>query len=513
RYPIYGHLRHRGDRRAQWDQAKVEFDDSRLSSDNVLVEALGIQWKVKINLVNYNDPILDIYAGCETVLSAFQRGLEEKFGMDLGVVLAGKGEIDCAIQIRSDHPPKLNGYIRAQDAMIRLGGGNMLLEHVKGEAHFTPNNLKWSGVDLTCGGKVYKSSGELTNFKSPGIQLDVSSKEMSFESVLAIAGKTLNFSKLDGKYLNSYFSVTGSVDTGDPGALPAKIKGVLDIDLKDLNGIAALREFQDKAKAEGRVNAEFSTDGDIKDIKGCKIETGVKSAYLSLYGLKLERPTMNYFQEKGLGQIRALRSSFYGGSLWAAAKVDWNRKDLPYSANFDIKEVRLELLKKDMGFKDKDVSGDIKIYCGINGSLKDASAVGGAGKISIAKGKLWQLDLFKGLGMLIFTSDFSDIVFADGSCNFRIEDEAFTTNDLILRSGLLDLSGAGRIGFDKSIKAALKSELAEEAMYPGAKMNLAVAIGKYTYIDVVGTLEEPMFKIRPSFSDMAEDIKNVFRGE
>ncbi|MDD5422905.1 MAG: DUF748 domain-containing protein, partial [Candidatus Omnitrophica bacterium] len=42
-------------------KAKVEFDDSRLSSDNVLVEALGIQWKVKINLVNYNDPILDIY--------------------------------------------------------------------------------------------------------------------------------------------------------------------------------------------------------------------------------------------------------------------------------------------------------------------------------------------------------------------------------------------------------------------------------------------------------------------
>jgi hypothetical protein len=269
--------------------------------------------------------------------------------------------------------------------------------------------------------------------------------------------------------------------------------------------MTAFSDTAKKMKPAGSLRAQFILGGDIKNIKACDIDAKIESGGMSLYGLKASDVAFDYKQAEGTGRLQSARSLFYGGSLSASGKVDWLSKNLPYSFNLDIKDMKLEDFKKDTDFKDRDVSGIIKVYAGLNGLFQGSPGVAGVGKISIARGRLWQLDLFKGLGAVIFTSDFSDIVFTESSCDFRIEDKTVSSDDIILKSELVNLYGSGKIGFDRSVSASLKSELTKEAMDPGFRKNVASAIGKYTFIEISGTLTEPRYRMRPSVSEMVED--------
>lgn len=488
-------------------KARVDFDDWRAASDNVRMDAFGIPWKVRINLVNFANPVFDLYASSETDLSHLQKVLAENFNINFEGYAAGKAEVELALQAEGDGQPKLNGYVRVRDGTIGLGGKRFLLEEVNGETRFTPNTLAWSDLDFKCRGASYKTTGTLTNFASPGFQLDVESKDLSFRSIFAVNDKTITLSRLKGRFLNSNFSAAGSLDLGEQDSAEADLSGLLELDLGDLKDVTPkARAPARKMKASGRLAAEFSLRGDINDIKGCGIEAKIKSPYASLYGFKFANIVMDYLQEDGVGYIRSGRSSFYGGSIWATGKVDWYSKGLSYSVKADARDVKLEALKKETGFRDKDVSGDIRASADINGSFKDLSRFVGTGSISIAKGRLWQLNLFKGIGALLFTSDFSDIVFAEGSCDFSIKDRIIFANNLALKSDLLVLYGSGRVGFDRSLAASLKAEVDEEAMYPGLQRNIATVIGKYAQINVSGTLAEPKYKIAASVADIVEDI-------
>ncbi|MDP3804058.1 MAG: AsmA-like C-terminal region-containing protein [Candidatus Omnitrophota bacterium] len=491
-------------------KAKVEFNDSRLSSENISVDIFGIPWKAKINLINFANPVFDIYANSKIRLSALQKILTDKFKIKFPADIAGKSDVEFALQIEPDNPAKLNGSIQMRDATISLGSGNFPIEHVSGKMQFTTNNLTWADLRLAYHGAGYKASGALTNFASPGVQLDVTSKDITFRSIFAVEDKLIRLAQLKGRYFNSEFSIAGELDLEDPDDVEADINGTLEFELKDLKDIARTSIAISTMKPDGKLSVEFGLNGDIKDIKRCDIAAKVKSDRASLYGLELVGITFDYTQSEGAGYIKSMNSSFYGGSMSVTSKVDWISKNLPYSVTINLKDANLEKYKKDTDMKDKDLAGDIKLYASINGSFEDVSTLAGIGKISIAKGRLWQLDLFRGLGGLIFTSDFSDIVFTEGSCNFKIRDKIFYTNDISLKSDLLNLNGSGDLGFDKSVNALLKSELTEDAMYPGFRKNIATAIGKFTYIEVSGTLKDPKYKMRPSVSDIVEGVANVF---
>jgi len=392
-----------------------------------------------------------------------------------------------------------------------MGSGNFPIEHVNGKMRFTSNDIIWSDLDFAYRGRRYKTSGVLTNFALPGVQLDVASENISFRSIFAVDDKIIRLAGLSGRYFDSKFAAAGIFNLEDPDSVEAEIDGTVEIELKDLKDMIKDSKAISGIKPSGSLNAEFSLNGDIKDIKGCDIAARAKSSRVSLYGLEYTGLTFDYTQSReGVGAIKSLNSSFYGGSMSANGKVDWTTQGFPYSFTFNIKDAKLEKYKKDTDMKDKDIAGDIRLYASINGFLKDDSAVTGIGNISIAKGRLWQLDLFNGLGMLIFTSDFGDIVFAEGSCDFKINDKVFYTNDISLKSDLVNLYGSGKLGFDKSVNAILKSELNEAAMYPGFRKNIATVVGKSTYIDVSGTLKSPKYKIRPSVSGIVEGVANVF---
>ncbi len=488
-------------------RAIIEFNDSRLWSDNIIVEAYKMRWKARINVVNFAQPVFDIYADSEAArLSVIQKMLEDEFGIKLPTEISGKADISLALHAQPDKPLKVDGYITLRGATISLGSGNFPIEDVTGEAQFNLNGAKWSDIKMIYRDVPYVSSGTLLNFDAPKIELNAASKDLTFGTSFSARGPIVKFSRLEGRYFNSDFSMIGEIGFKEKNVIDADIGGTLNLELKDLKKIVKNSAGLQKMKPAGKVNAEFSLSGNLRDLKRCAIRAKIKSPYVSVYGLKLTDMITDYLQENGLGQIRSIRSLFYNGSLYGSGKIDWMARALPYSFNIDAKDVKLESLKNDTGFKDKNVSGVIKALAGLSGTFKDITRFNGTGRISITNGRLWQLNLFKGVGSIIFTNDFSDIVFTDGSCDIKMVTRGVAINNFILKSDLLNIYGSGVIGFDKSVNALLRPEVNESDISSSAQERIARAVSSNTEIKITGTIEKPEYKTQANFGDVVGGI-------
>jgi len=153
-----------------------------------------------------------------------------------------------------------------------------------------------------------------------------------------------------------------------------------------------------------------------------------------------------------------------------------------------------------------------------NGFSNDLSKLNGAGKIFITEGKLWQLNLFRGLGELLFARDFANIVFSEGYGSFIIQDKYISSDDLKLKSNFVNLSGSCKIGFDSSVDASVNIEVLDElAPMSGTFKDLTTAIigqaGRFGVIKISGTLREPKYKFQPAVVDIIKGLKDIIWGK
>jgi hypothetical protein len=208
----------------------------------------------------------------------------------------------------------------------------------------------------------------------------------------------------------------------------------------------------------------------------------------------------------------------YGGTLDAQARMNLNSDNLPYWLSAVAEGIKIEELKMDTPVKNKDISGTIQAQLKVNGFSNDIAKLNGAGRILISDGKLWQLDLFKGFGSLIFTQDFANIIFSQGSCDFAIQDKYVFTENLALNSNVTNLSGRAKIGFDNSIDASLNIAISGESIpISGTFKDVTSAVfsqaGRFGVIKITGTLKEPKYKFQPAVADIIKGLKETIFGK
>ncbi|MCM8760543.1 MAG: AsmA family protein [Candidatus Omnitrophica bacterium] len=493
-------------------KANVEFDDTRIHSEDIYVEAYGMPWKARINVVNFQKPILDIYATSETLLGPLQKTLLADFGVKLPLDLAGKAALSVSVQMAKEKEPRLNGYIVLRDATIAFGSGNFPIEELNGEIQFTTEGLKWKDLKLRYRDVRYMVSGKVENFRIPKVTLEASSRDLSLESIFTMTDKVMNIEKVKGRWLNSGFNLKGELDFSEKDVIDADLNGSAELELRDLKTIGRKAAGIVKMKPAGNMVTDFKLSGDIKDLRSCNISARLKSRRISLYGLVFTDASAEYLQEEGAGYINKMRASLYGGTIEATAKMDFYAKGLPYDLRVDAREVKIDELRSDIGIRDKDVSGTLRVYLDLKGVFKDVSRLTGLGRAALKDGRLWQLNLFHGFGSIIFTKDFKNIVFTEGTCDFKIRDRTIFADYFAMKSDLINMYGSGTIGFDGSVNAVLKTELTEEAMYPSAQKNIADAIGQYTYTEVTGTLNNPRFKMKQSVPDIVIGVAGALLG-
>lgn len=494
-------------------RGRLDFSDKSLSFEDITATVLGVPVRAKADLKDLANPVLKIDVNSEVELSVLKNILKDKFSVNIPAQITGEGKLNIVIQYKLPvtEQPVLSGSLDINGVTLRSEYSKIPFEGLTGKIDFTQNQAIWQALYFKFKGTQYKTSGVATNFEKPGIQFELASNKLSVKSLIAINNKTVTVSSLAGRYGDYEFSIQGDIDTTDPEKSGADINGTIKFVLAENK--EPYKSFKDKFKdlrPSGSLTAQFSLKGYLNDVIHSSIDAEVKSDDLSLYGFNMDSFNMTLAHRNGIMNIRRINSHLYDATIDGDGLIDLVSKDTPYQINADIKDARIEEFKKDTAFKDKDISGTIQAHVGVKGFLNDLGALNAWGKISILNGKLWQLNLFRGIGTLLFKSDFSVVVFKEGSCSFVIKDKTIFTNDLIMKSDLLDLNGAVRLGFDNSVSASLKAEFTDEGIDAANVSNIAGAIERYSIIEVKGTLKEPKYRFRPDLSNIAGDIADRF---
>ena len=495
-------------------RAEVKFTESSFHAREIRAVVFGMPFGAEAYIPDYKAPLFIADITSELSLGTLKGMLKDRFNISIPADIRGGGRLYLKWETdltATDFLPEINGYLDLEKATVVFNKEKPPLEIAAGQVQFTSKQLTWQDLEVKYRDTIYNTSGALTNFEAPGIQLSLNSRDLALNAVVALNGNNVAISKFTGKYIGTNFSLTGNVDMTDPSKVSGEISGTAETTVDEIKNI--MKDSKDKfekMKLSGSLKADFRLAGAINNAKLCGIDAKIFSSSISIYDLKPVDVVIDYSQREGVGNITRFHSFLYGGTVTASGRIDLNSAGLPYTVNADIAGVKIEGLKTATAFKDKDVSGTLRCQAHLEGLYEDSSSAVGGGKIAINNGKLWQLNLFKGLGTLLFSSDFENVIFSDGGCSFSVKDKLIYTDDLVLRSNLLNIYGSVNVSFDKYINASLKSEFTDTALSSGSVSNAAANIGKYSYITIKGNLSEPKYAVRPDVPTIVQGIAEKF---
>ena len=498
--------------------ADIAFDNSGISAPGLSADILGLLVQARLTLNNFSDPQLNINAISVLNLGILQGLLKDRFKFDFPGTINGQGKLSLEVKGKFSGADNLalSGQLELVNAAVKLKSLGSPLQDINGKINIFKDRLHWEGLNLKYQDTLYETSGSLMDFKSPLLDISIKSVDISLTSVLNFNGKLIKVSKCSGSYLNSEFFASGDIDSTPSSGAKVDLSGALLIDLQDLKKpLQKFREQLGKINPQGSLRAKFSLSGNINDLVNCVIGFELSGDSISLYGLKGKDLLINYIQSDGVASVSSMRLSLYGGTFNGFFRANLRAKDYPYLFSADIQDVKIEELKLDTGAKAKDIAGVIQGGVKVSGSLGDIAGSQGTGHIAVTKGKLWELDLFKGLGKLLFSQDMASIVFSAGACEFDIKDKAISTDNLTLKSNMVNLSGPVKIGLDNSISAKLNVDILSEFVpLTGTFKDLTTAIigqsGKFAVIKISGTLKEPKYKFTASATDIIKGLANTF---
>lgn len=488
------------------------FSDKTFLFKEVTATVLGLPVSATAQITDLQKPVLNISAASDANLYILKDILKKKFEIDLPLQMYGQGRLDLALRYSdpADKDPLVGGSLDVEGAVFKSQYVKKPIEDVTGKIDFTQNQLIFKGLRLKYDKTNYVVSGTVTNFQKPGVQLELSSDSLSAKALFSVNDRSVVLSGLTGRYDDYTFSMQGDIDTSDPEDMRADLSGSLGFELaENKEPYKSVKDRFKDLKLAGGIKADFKLKGDLNNIQGSLIDAEVRCNDLSINKMKLKNFVLHFTGRHDVYNIEYFKAHIYGGTIDGNGLIDLAAKDTPYRMNGELKDIKIEELKKDTPFKDKDVSGIIQSSFGVKGFSNDASRLNAWGKVNISKGKIWQLDLFKGMGTLLFRSDFGSVIFEEGSCNFVFKDKVFYVNDLVMKSPMLNLLGTVRVSENRAIAAYFKTEFTDEGV-DAARGNIAGAIERYSVIEVNGTLDEPAYKVRPDLSNVMSDIADNF---
>lgn len=500
---------------------QIYFDGQKITSDNLRAVIWELPLKAHLALEDLEQPSLRIDMVAPLDLIQARKLAKEKFDFTLPALISGRAVLKLSLfwQSLSEKLSGVSGRLEVAEAAITPDKPAYMLENVSGAFDFDSDQLKWQDLAFQFQGVSYTSSGELANFKNPGLKLSLNSADLSLRALLAIQGNAVRISECLGSFLRSNFSFQGTVSTASLPDLPAELEVSIDVQLADLQKILknSAKEIEDM-RPDGVASVQASIKGDVTHLNSCLIEGRIQSEEFSLYGLKAQEGAVVFSQRDGIIDMPAAHMLFYGGAIDGSASCNLNSPSYPYWLDVRLEGVKIEKVKLDTEASKEDIAGTVNSEIKLNGFGDNLDRLSGAGKITIKDGNLWQLNLFKGLGLILFDKNyFNKILFREGYCGFSVQDKNIFSDNLVLKSDVAEMTGKVKIGFDSSVDASLDVHVIDELVpLTGTFKDVTTAIvgqaGRFGVIKITGTLKEPKYKFRPAIVDIFKGFKDVFMG-
>lgn len=377
----------------------------------------------------------------------------------------------------------------------------------------TPKKISWKDTIVSVFDENLSLEGTFENFATPHIQTNISSQKLatnlSVTGIVQPEEKTIEKLQIQGKILNSQIRLAGLLKNFQQPFVDCIGSGSLDSErITDF-----LRERKIMLmKCSGMLETMFT-------IKGNLFSTETLTAKASLLSKNLKISEFRISNVKGIAQLKnneftvsPLQAECYQGIVDIRGHHFLQGKTI---ATLTAQNISLKELQNDLPIKEKNYTGIItgKIVL-TSPNIKDLNLLEGRGLIEIKDGKIWQLNLFKQLGAVIFTPEFKNLVFTEGASDFLIHDKKIDIRQLELNSEFVSLEGKGTIGFDGLLNLNLYPLVIE------SKMNETKDIRKFTSklfgqggltLEVKGTLKEPKITVQSIITNPVKQIKNIFQ--
>ena len=496
---------------------KFSFNQRSLVADSLKAELLGVPFEIKLGIKDFNTPSLSLSTDFD--LSIFPSIAKEKFNFTLVNSATGKAALSLKVYPDEQGVWVVQGELGITGAGLKLDKLDQPAEDVAGVIEFSQQGLSWKDTKFKYQSINYQSSGTLSDFKAPSINLKLFSEDLSLGADFNLLGKKIKVNQLKGKYFDSQFLVSGDIDNSDSANLKVDLGGNINFELGKLGSMLD-KQYQaiKSLQPAGQLEMQFNFNGNPNNFKNCYLQAKFTSSNFSLYGLNAQSLTLDFLLDQKLVKIPAINIVFYDGLIEGSSALNLDTANFPYQLELKADGVKLEKLKMDTVSKSKNISGTLLGELKLNGYLDDLGKLSGSGNFSILEGNLWEFNLLQGLGKILFTKDLGNIKFSECTSNFMVKDKFVYTDNLKLKSNLVNFSGPLKIGFDGSLEGALDVDILSE-MVPisGTFKDITTAIageaGKFGLIKLSGTLKEPKYNFKPAVTNIIKGLADVLFGK
>ncbi|MFA5090795.1 MAG: AsmA-like C-terminal region-containing protein [Candidatus Omnitrophota bacterium] len=491
----------------------IDIAPDRLWTDNLNLQVLDANLAIKGALDNFKAPYLKVEVSIPEVKLENITPLFPAFEKNITISGNAKAHINMDGNIKA---PGLNMKARLDVANAKLENTALKepVSDIKGTINLTSSTAYSKGLTFNYRGTAYNLDAGVIDFQAPRVNLTLTSKDMNLESDIKIKDKLVSINKLNGKYIDSAFDITGDLDINDSTNPLFNLSTKIKVNSKDILVFLPQKtsDSLDKVKLEAELNIAGTLQGRAKDYKKWEINLENSKGNFSLYNLKFSDLYFILSQKDGLLSISQFSASGYSGILKAGFAANLNAATPPYTVKLELSALDLAKLKPDLKIKE-DIAGILEIRVDSTGNFKGTEQIKGRGYLTVKDGRLWKLNLFKGIGELLFLPVYEKIVFSQATADFDIQDNFIQTDNLKLTSDMMALDCKGKLGFNGELDFTVYTQVNKELIRDSSDMRkFATAVlgqlGSALTIRITGTIQKPSYKVIPVAMDIIKSIKD-----
>ena len=479
----------------------ISFDKDKIQTENLKAFTLNCPIELSGLIENFRNPAVRLNINSDIKFSNIIDIVPEKIRSNLSEIDGNaKLELDVQGYLRKIKTFDYAGKAKISDTFVKLIFLSEKILNIHGDIGFDKNSVDWQ--NLSC---LYKdinlvTDGSMKNFTNPVIETNLKSESFDLKTKIKVDKNNVAISKLEGKYLNSTFDITGNLDLTEKENPLLNLSLTSDLKLEDLKDVLPkFKEQLKKADLEGLFNLKGNLEGKLRDWKNWQVNLKGNSSEISLFGFKLDNINLDYTQNEMMIKDFNIKSIAYDGLLTINVNIGLSNK-FPYLINLAVSDLNLAKLILDTPLKEKPMSGMFSAQMQINGRALELSSITGNGTLEIKDGNLWELNLLKGLGKLLSIVEYNKIVFKTAQGNFTVENKTIHTDNLKFISDKLNLACEGNMDFEKNldflIAAQFSNDIIEDSVDLRKIITSAVGeISKIISVKLTGNIQKPKYSI------------------
>lgn len=421
----------------------------------------------------------------------------------------------------------LNLQIEAglKDVVIKGAKMPSPVSGLNGEVRWKDQSLFWEELSGVFQGKIFRSSGKLTDIRSPQITAELDYPPFHIQTAARKISDVLEVERLTVTLGKSRLSGNGSVTLKDFSNPDISLKAVGTVHFSDLKTFDLLKEKLSGIPVETAADVDVFFRGRPKNWREGRINFRAGAPSVGIAGYRAADAEFRFQQDPQQTDTFSLNANVYGGSLMVDGTLETLKEGFPFRGRGQLTNLNVAGLKADTKLKDSEIAGDLSVNMVMSGDLSAPESYTGQGALSIQNGHLWKFNLLKGLAGILLIPEFENFVFSDAFTEFSIHDKKVWTNSLVLTGNKADLVGKGWIGFNKEIKLAISPKFKEiEILKSDSKKKDLTAFLTQTHgyitINVTGTLDSPKYAVEKSpvkvlertTGTIIEGVQDIFEG-